>query len=142
MSFADLKKLGATLTVTRAGQSVALTVSLGAEACGALAALFQAAAEGHKEVRVGLPDYSDDAFPVAEEWSLFAKASTGSDRALLAHPSEKEWVGSLLFSAARLKGCAVALSELETRATGEEWDIEAAGRLRYPSNLKLRFLRA
>jgi hypothetical protein len=142
MSSADLKKMGATLKVVRAGQGVALTLSLGAEACQALTGLFQQAVEGDKEIRVELPDFSDAQFPVAEQWSLYAKATTGSDRAMVAHPAEKEWVGSLLLSPARLKACAQALAELGATAPGTEWDLESGGRFSYPSNLNLRFLRA
>jgi hypothetical protein len=141
MGSADLKKAGATLALTRRGTNVALTLALGADACKTLASLFVTAAEGATEIRVELPDFSDAQFPVAELWSLYAKATTGTDRAMVAHPAEKEWVASLLLSPARLKSCAVALMGLSAGVTGAEWDLESDGRFGYPSNLKLKFQR-
>jgi len=138
MNNADVRKLDATLAVARVGSTVTLTLHLPVEGCGHLATLFTAAAEGTAEVRVDMPDFSDANFPVAEQWSLYAKATAGSDRAMVAHPSEKEWVGSLLLSPARLKSLAQALTEL---APGAEFDIESQGRFGYPSNLKLKFLK-
>ena len=139
MGSADLKKLGAALMVARAGPHVLLTLKLEGEACQSLAALFITAAEGASEIRVELPDFSGAQFPVAELWSLYAKATTGSDRAMVAHPSEKEWVASLLLSPGRLKGLGQALAALAAEPSGVELDIEARGRFSYPSNLKLRF---
>jgi hypothetical protein len=138
MGSTDLKKWGASLTIARTGSTVSLLLVLNSDASKSLASLFTTAAEGAVEVRVELPDFSDAEFPVPEQWSLYAKATTGSDRAMVAHPSEKEWVGSLLLSPGRLKKIAQGLSEL---APGAEYDIESQGRFSYPSNLKLRFQR-
>jgi hypothetical protein len=138
MGSMDLQKLGGTLAVARSGSIVTLTLHLPAEAVPSFVTLFTTAAEGAAEVRVELPDFSDAEFPVPEQWSLYAKATTGSDRAMVAHPSEKEWVGSLLLSPGRLKKIAQSLLEL---APAGEFDIESQGRFSYPSNLKLKFLR-
>lgn len=85
------------------------------------------------EVKLSLPVLRAEPFPVEEEWTLYFKRSTGSDRSMAAHPQEREWVGSLLLSEKRLQWL---LGKLQEREPFGLWD---GGGFSYPSNLKVAF---
>ena len=118
--------------VSRTGSVVTLTLEAPFALCLALGRGLGSLPEG-SEVKVLLPVLRSEPFPVEEEWTLYFKRSTGSDRAMAAHPTEREWVGSLLLSEARLRWLAGRLE------AGEAFSLWDAGGFSYPSNLKINF---
>ncbi len=127
------------VTVNRESSIPILELFIDTIALKALSLALDQLTPGH-DLKIVVPKFTGSPLPVLESWVLYIKEAAGSDRSLLAHPAQDEWVGSLLLSSTAMT---VLRTEMNSWACGlsnrTQLSGDELGRFTYPSNLKVIF---
>ena len=93
------------------------------------------------DLKMILPSFQGNPIPVIESWVVYIKEAAGSDRSLLAHPTQNEWVASLLLSTPTMERLKNEMSKWVQSTSSDrlELSIVELGRFSYPSNIQIKF---
>lgn len=126
-------------TVNREGPIPVLEIALDGHALKAIAAALTQLSP-HHDLKIIIPKFLGSPLPVQESWVVYIKEAAGSDRSLLAHPTQDEWVGSLLLSTPAMTKLRTEMTAWASGASNRtQLSGDELGRFTYPSNLKLVF---
>lgn len=89
----------------------------------------------HEEFKLVLPEFIAQPLPVKEQWTLYLKRSDFAHKSMCSHPTENEWVGSIIVPNRIWENFLTSLEQSFLEKS--EWRFDDLGRLSFPNNFKL-----